>query len=135
MSHWKYPLSFRAASEVCQFYAVIDDTLTAQYERRPVTIFYYLADDTVEIREQSLRMSNAAAESTNFPSQLQLQPGPPERHDPRFVVASCASCVRYPLNCGRDNFPRLFKRGKLEKAGVIVLKKTAEPARGTFAVA
>jgi hypothetical protein len=63
--------------KVCQFYAVIDDTLTAQYERRPVTIFYYLADDTVEIREQ------------------------------------------YPLNCGRDNFPRLFKRGKLEKAGVI----------------
>merc|ERR1719395_52112 len=64
--------------KVCQFYAVIDDTLTAQYERRPVTIFYYLADDTVEIREQ------------------------------------------YPLNCGRDNFPRYFKRGKLAKT------KTAE---------
>jgi hypothetical protein len=63
--------------KVCRFYAVIDDTLTAQYERRPATIFYYLANDTVEIREQ------------------------------------------YPLNCGRDNFPILFRRGKLEKAGVV----------------
>lgn len=60
---------------VCRFYAVMDDTLTAQYERRPCTIFAFLADDTVEIREQ------------------------------------------YPLNCGRDNFPRFFKRGPLEKSG------------------
>jgi hypothetical protein len=59
--------------KVCRFYAVMDDTLTAQYERRPCTIFAYLADDTLEIREQ------------------------------------------YPLNCGRDNFPRYFKRGRLEK--------------------
>ena len=29
--------------------------LTAQYERRPFTIFCYLADDTVEIREQCAR--------------------------------------------------------------------------------
>jgi hypothetical protein len=61
--------------KVLRFYAVIDDTLTAQYERRPVTITYYLADNTIEIREE------------------------------------------YPLNCGRDNFPRIFKRGKLEKVG------------------
>jgi hypothetical protein len=63
--------------KVCRFYAVIDDTLTAQYERRPCTIFYMLADDTIEIREQ------------------------------------------YPLNCGRDNFPILFRRGKLERGGIV----------------
>jgi len=38
--------------KVCRFYAVMDDTLTAQYERRPCTIFSFLADDTIEIREQ-----------------------------------------------------------------------------------
>lgn len=47
--------------------------MTAQYECRPFTILYFLADDTVEIREQ------------------------------------------YPLNCGRDNFPIFFRRGKIRK--------------------
>merc|ERR1719169_11571 len=64
--------------KVCRFFATMDDLLTAQYECRPFTIMYFLADDTVEIREQ------------------------------------------YPLNCGRDNFPILFRRGKLEKGGVVM---------------
>merc|ERR1711904_190018 len=55
----------------------MDDLMTAQYERRPFTIMYFLADNTVEIREQ------------------------------------------YPLNCGRDNFPIFFRRGKLTKGNVI----------------
>merc|ERR1719428_664614 len=59
---------------VCRFFAVLDDLGTPQYERRPFTILFFLADNTVEIREQ------------------------------------------YPLNCGRDNFPIFFRRGKLTKA-------------------
>merc|ERR1719253_1207288 len=59
--------------KVLRYFAVMDDLLTAQYERRPFILFYFLADDTMEIREQ------------------------------------------YPLNCGRDNFPVFFKRGKLAK--------------------
>merc|ERR1712070_959702 len=62
--------------KVCRFFAVNDDVATAQYERRPFTIMLFLADDTVEIREQ------------------------------------------YPLNCGRDNFPIFFRRGKLTKGAV-----------------
>merc|ERR1719316_1888564 len=58
---------------VCRFFAVLDDLGTPQYERRPFTILFFLADNTVEIREQ------------------------------------------YPLNCGRDNFPIFFRRGKLTK--------------------
>lgn len=38
--------------KVCRFYAVIDDLSMPQYERRPFCILYFLADDTVEIREQ-----------------------------------------------------------------------------------
>ena len=38
--------------EVCRFYAVLEDTSTPIYERRPFTIFYFLSDDTIEIREQ-----------------------------------------------------------------------------------
>merc|ERR1719169_183945 len=38
--------------KVCRFFATMDDLLTAQYECRPFTIMYFLADDTVEIREQ-----------------------------------------------------------------------------------
>lgn len=30
----------------------MDDLKTEQYERRPFTIFYFLSDDTIEIREQ-----------------------------------------------------------------------------------
>jgi len=58
---------------VCRFFAVLDDLGTPQYERRPFTILFFLADNTVEIRES------------------------------------------YPLNCGRDNFPIFFRRGKLTK--------------------
>jgi len=36
---------------VCRFFAVLDDLLTPQYERRPFTILYFLCDDTIEIRE------------------------------------------------------------------------------------
>merc|ERR1711904_402788 len=59
--------------KVCRFFAIQDDMSTAQYERRPFTIMFFLADDTVEIREQ------------------------------------------YPLNCGRDNFPIFFRRGKVKR--------------------
>mmetsp|Transcript_39471 Transcript_39471/g.91614 ORF Transcript_39471/g.91614 Transcript_39471/m.91614 type:complete len:744 (-) Transcript_39471:155-2386(-) len=38
--------------KVCRFYAVIDDLGLPQHERRPFVILYFLADDTVEIREQ-----------------------------------------------------------------------------------
>lgn len=38
--------------KVCRFYAVIDDLSLPQYERRPFCLLYFLADDTVEIREQ-----------------------------------------------------------------------------------
>merc|ERR1719265_568343 len=59
--------------KVCRFFGVLDDLSTPQYERRPFTILFFLADNTVEIREQ------------------------------------------YPLNCGRDNFPIFFRRGKIRK--------------------
>merc|ERR1711904_389385 len=62
--------------KVCRFFAVLDDLHTSQYERRPFTIMLFLADNTVEIREQ------------------------------------------YPLNCGRDNFPIFFRRGKLTRGNV-----------------
>ncbi|CAK9046445.1 unnamed protein product [Durusdinium trenchii] len=57
--------------KVLRFYAVMDDVSTPQFERRPFTIMFFLADDTLEISEQ------------------------------------------YPLNCGRENFPIFFKRGKI----------------------
>jgi Ca2+-binding EF-hand superfamily protein len=59
--------------KVCRFYAIVDDLMTPQHERRPFEILFFLADDTVEIRE------------------------------------------KYPLNCGRDNFPIFFRRGKLPR--------------------
>merc|ERR1719160_601632 len=62
--------------KVCRFFAVLDDVGTPQDERRPFTIMLFLADNTVEIREQ------------------------------------------YPLNCGRDNFPIFFRRGKLTRGNV-----------------
>lgn len=38
--------------KVCRFYAVQDDLKMPTFERRPFVILYFLADDTVEIREQ-----------------------------------------------------------------------------------
>jgi Ca2+-binding EF-hand superfamily protein len=38
--------------KVLRFYAVLDDLRTPQFERRPFIILFFLADDTVEIREQ-----------------------------------------------------------------------------------
>mmetsp|Transcript_135834 Transcript_135834/g.240145 ORF Transcript_135834/g.240145 Transcript_135834/m.240145 type:complete len:755 (+) Transcript_135834:111-2375(+) len=64
--------------KVLRFFAVLDDLSTPQFERRPFTLLFFLADDTVEIREQ------------------------------------------YPLNCGRDNFPIFFRRGKMPKGKVEV---------------
>jgi len=37
---------------VLRFFAIHDDLSTPQYERRPFTILFFLADDQVEIREQ-----------------------------------------------------------------------------------
>jgi Ca2+-binding EF-hand superfamily protein len=67
---------------VCRFFATMDDLMTAQYECRPFTLMYFLADDTCEIREQ------------------------------------------YPLNCGRDNFPIFFRRGKVRKGNYEVAGPT-----------
>ena len=38
--------------KVCRFFAVVDDLQTAQYERRPFVILFYLANDDMQIREQ-----------------------------------------------------------------------------------
>eukprot|EP00435_Cladocopium_sp_Y103_P059707 s418_g21.t1 len=38
--------------KVLRFYAVLDDVTTPQFERRPFTLMFFLADDTIEIREQ-----------------------------------------------------------------------------------
>lgn len=38
--------------KVCRFYAVHDDVSSSQFERRPFEILYFLADNTVEIREK-----------------------------------------------------------------------------------
>mmetsp|Transcript_13860 Transcript_13860/g.25470 ORF Transcript_13860/g.25470 Transcript_13860/m.25470 type:complete len:748 (+) Transcript_13860:71-2314(+) len=38
--------------QVLRFFAILDDLSTPQFERRPFIILYFLADDTVEIREQ-----------------------------------------------------------------------------------
>jgi len=38
--------------KVCRFYAIMDDLLLPQFERRPFVILYFLADDTIELREQ-----------------------------------------------------------------------------------
>lgn len=37
--------------KVLRFFAVMDDLSTPQFERRPFTLLFFLADDTVEIRE------------------------------------------------------------------------------------
>jgi Ca2+-binding EF-hand superfamily protein len=77
--------------KVCRFFATMDDLMTAQYECRPFTIMYFLADDTVEIREQ------------------------------------------YPLNCGRDNFPIFFRRGKVKRGAYEVAGPTHPvPDAATF---
>lgn len=57
--------------KVLRFYAIMDDVSTPQFERRPFTLMFFLADDKIEIRES------------------------------------------YPLNCGRDNFPIFFRKGKM----------------------
>jgi len=38
--------------KVCRFYAIMDDLSMPQFERRPFQLLFFLADDTVEIREQ-----------------------------------------------------------------------------------
>jgi len=37
--------------KVLRFYAILDDVQTSQFERRPFIILFFLADDTMEIRE------------------------------------------------------------------------------------
>ena len=38
---------------------------------------------------------------------------------------------RYPLNCGRDNFPRFFKRNKMAKTQHAEVR-ALQPRRGGF---
>jgi hypothetical protein len=38
--------------KVCRYYAIMDDITTPQFERRPFIICLYLANDTLEVREQ-----------------------------------------------------------------------------------
>mmetsp|Transcript_100482 Transcript_100482/g.261926 ORF Transcript_100482/g.261926 Transcript_100482/m.261926 type:complete len:707 (-) Transcript_100482:169-2289(-) len=64
---------------VLRFFAFMDDLQTTTYERRPFVILVFLADDTIELREQ------------------------------------------YPYNCGRDNFPIYFRRGKIPRGKYQVL--------------
>lgn len=64
--------------KVLRFHAIMDDLSTPQFERRPFIILFFLADDTMEIREL------------------------------------------YPNNCGRDNFPIFFRRGKMARGSVEV---------------
>lgn len=40
------------SDKVCRFYAMVNDLNTAQYERRPFIVLFFLVDDSVEIREQ-----------------------------------------------------------------------------------
>lgn len=76
--------------KVCRFFAILDDLLTAQFERRPFLILFFLKDDTIQVREQ------------------------------------------YPLNCGRDNFPVFFKKGKVSKNNNWVLKPGELPSKDDF---
>jgi len=73
--------------KVLRFFAVMDDLSTPQFERRPFTILFFLADDTIQIREM------------------------------------------YPLNCGRDNFPIFYKRGKMPRGNVDVPGPQAQPKK------
>lgn len=73
--------------KVLRFFAVLDDLTTPQFERRPFTILFFLADDTLEIREL------------------------------------------YPLNCGRDNFPIFFKRGKMARGPVEIHGPQSQPKK------
>jgi hypothetical protein len=73
--------------KVLRFYAVLDDLSTPQFERRPFTILFFLADDTIEIREL------------------------------------------YPLNCGRDNFPIFFRRGKMTRGAVEIHGPQSQPRK------
>eukprot|EP00931_Biecheleriopsis_adriatica_P081642 TRINITY_DN54_c0_g1_i2.p1 TRINITY_DN54_c0_g1~~TRINITY_DN54_c0_g1_i2.p1 ORF type:complete len:770 (+),score=180.35 TRINITY_DN54_c0_g1_i2:78-2312(+) len=73
--------------KVLRFYAVMDDVQTPQFERRPFTIMFFLADDQLEIREQ------------------------------------------YPLNCGRDNFPIFFRKGKMPIGAYKVEGPQAQPRK------
>jgi hypothetical protein len=73
--------------QVLRFYAVLDDLSTPQFERRPFTILFFLADDTVEIREM------------------------------------------YPLNCGRDNFPIFYRRGKMPRGNVTLHGPQSQPRK------
>jgi len=70
--------------KVLRFFCIMDDVSTPQFERRPFLILFFLADDTMEIREM------------------------------------------YPLNCGRDNFPIFFRRGKMARGAVEVLGPQAQ---------
>jgi hypothetical protein len=73
--------------KVLRFYSVLDDLTTPQFERRPFILMFFLADDTMEIREL------------------------------------------YPLNCGRDNFPIFFKRGKMARGAVEVHGPQSQPRK------
>ncbi|CAE8640930.1 unnamed protein product [Polarella glacialis] len=73
--------------KVLRFYAVMDDVSTPQFERRPFTIMFFLADDQVEIREQ------------------------------------------YPLNCGRDNFPIFFRKGRMPMGAYRVQGPQSQPRK------
>mmetsp|Transcript_33036 Transcript_33036/g.98182 ORF Transcript_33036/g.98182 Transcript_33036/m.98182 type:complete len:749 (+) Transcript_33036:71-2317(+) len=71
--------------KVLRFFCIMDDIKTPLFERRPFQICYYLADDTVEVREL------------------------------------------YPLNCGRDNFPIFFKRGRMPLGTYTLQGPQAQP--------
>jgi len=78
--------------KVCRFYAVLDDLSLPVFERRPFQILYFLADDTVEIREQYPLNSGR----DNFPiffRRARLEKGKMDLRGPMADLATKDECV------------------------------------------
>jgi len=61
--------------KVCRYYAMYDDLVTPQFERRPFIILYFVVDGTIEVREQY--PTNCGRE--NYPVFLKRQKVPRTR--------------------------------------------------------
>jgi len=57
-------------TKVCRFYAIVDDSTTVNYERRPFIILAFVSDNSIEIREQY--PTNCGRE--NYPVFFRRQP-------------------------------------------------------------
>mmetsp|Transcript_83438 Transcript_83438/g.269912 ORF Transcript_83438/g.269912 Transcript_83438/m.269912 type:complete len:744 (+) Transcript_83438:109-2340(+) len=79
--------------KVCRFYAVIDDLSLPQFERRPFLVLYFLADDTVEIREQYPLNSGRDAFPIFF-GRRRMPRGVAKVHGPFEKALDKKECVR-----------------------------------------